>query len=68
MKRISDGGDGDRRWLVGRDRAGSWLAIEMDGRGGGMFATQEAALRFARVETAFRPEGVIVSEAPIRFR
>ena len=64
-------GDGDdviaRRYLVGQDRAGRWLAMEVQGRGGGMFASREAAMRFAGAETAWRPGAVSEPSRPIAF-
>ena len=57
----------DRTYRVGRDRAGRWLAMETSGRGGGMFTSQEAAMRFAQAETARRPGAVMVSGEPIGF-
>ena len=57
-----------RRWYkVGQDRAGRWLAMELEGRGGGMFASREAAMRFASSETAWRPGAVSETERPIAF-
>ena len=59
---------GARSYRVGQDRAGRWLAVELMGRGGGMFVTREAAMRFARIETSYRPGAVIVASEPVWFR
>ncbi len=54
-------------YRVGQDCAGRWLAMESSGRGGGMFATRQAALQFARRETSHRPGAVTVSSDMIGF-
>ena len=58
---------GGPNYHVGQDGAGRWLAMESSGRGGGMFATREAALRFARRETSHRPGAVTVSSSMLGF-
>ena len=67
MMQDSDGAAARRMYKVGRDRAGRWLAMEVEGRGGGMFASREAALRFAGSETEWRPGAVREAESPIAF-
>ena len=54
-------------YRVGQDRAGRWLAMEVSGRGGGMFASREAAMRFALAETADRPGSVTLATEPLGF-
>jgi hypothetical protein len=49
------------RFLVGRDAEGRWLALEAEGRGGGIFRSREAAWRYARGETGGRPGAVTLS-------
>ncbi|WP_342360148.1 hypothetical protein [Terrarubrum flagellatum] len=50
-------------YIVGQDRDGRWLAMERNGRAGGLFVTREAALQFAESETGHRPDSVrVVSE------
>lgn len=56
-----------RSYKVGQDSAGRWLAMEIEGRGGGMFASREAALRFAGAETGWRPGAVREPERPVAF-
>ena len=59
--------DDARTYLVGQDRAGRWLAMEAQGRGGGMFPTREAAMRFAGSETAWRDGAVSEPGRPMAF-
>ncbi len=54
-------------YLVGQDRAGRWLAMEAKGRGGGMFSSREAAMRFAGIETAWRDGAVSEPGRPMAF-
>lgn len=56
------------RFLVGHDEAGRWLALEDHGLAGGIFASKEAALRYASVETHRRPGGVRLARRAISFR
>lgn len=56
------------RFLVGRDEAGRWLALEDHGLAGGIFATKEAALHYASAETGRRPGGVRLARCAIAFR
>ena len=52
-------------FIVGQDGDGHWLAVETHGRGGGLFATRDAALRYARDETGRRPGAVALALAAI---
>ena len=52
-------------YLVGQDRAGRWMAMEAQGRAGGLFASRDAALCYAQSETGYRPGAVSVSVEPI---
>ena len=52
-------------FLVGRDGVGHWLAVETHGLGCGFFTTQDAAMRYARSETAHRPGAVVLSPSPL---
>lgn len=40
--------------IVGRDNENHWVVVEAHGLCGGVFATEEAALRFAREESGGR--------------
>ncbi len=51
----------EHAFVVGQDREGHWLAVETHGLGGGIFTTQEAALRYARAETERRPGAVALA-------
>ena len=52
-------------FVVGRDGEGHWLAVETHGLGGGFFTTQDAAIHYARSETARRPGAIVLSPDPI---
>ena len=53
-------------FLVGQDRDGHWLAVETHGLGGGIFASRDKALRYARDESHRQPGAVRFADAPIR--
>ena len=53
-------------YLIGQDVEGHWLAVETHGRGGGIFADQGAALRYAVAETGHRPRAVRVTAQRLR--
>src|SRR5580700_2454641 len=53
-------------FLVGRDWRGRWAVSAASGQAGGIFVSRDAALRYARLETARRPGAVRQSSAPIR--
>ena len=55
-------------YLVGLDPEGHWIAVETHGLGGGIFRSQEAALDFARFETARRPGAVHPVDGTIQLR
>ena len=52
-------------YIVGPDRDGRWVAVEIHGLGGGLFRTKEAAEDYAAFETSHRPGAVRRSEASI---
>lgn len=54
-------------FLVGQDHSGHWLALETHGLAGGIFASRDAAIRFALVETDRRPDAVHVTAEPLEF-
>jgi hypothetical protein len=54
-------------FLVGRDRAGYWLAVERHGLGGGIFTSRKAALAYARAECCGAPGSVQVVRRPLEF-
>jgi hypothetical protein len=52
-------------FLVGKDRRGRWAVAEGRGEAGGIFASREAALRYARLESGRRPGAVRQTSSPI---
>lgn len=59
---------GHLSYVVGRDEDGRWLAVEEHGLGGGLFATCEAAVRYASFESGRPREAVPISAEPVRLR
>lgn len=55
----------NRHFSVGRDREGHWLALESTGRSGGIFASRQAAVHYATMETERRPGAVRVLDQPL---
>ena len=45
--------------IVGRDDENHWVVVEAHGRCGGIFATEAAAVRYAREESRGRPGAVL---------
>lgn len=54
------------RFLVGRDSFGRWVALERQGRGGGLFRTLDDALHYAKAECGGRTSAVRVVRRPLR--
>ena len=54
-----------RHFQVGRDREGFWIAVETRGRGGGYFASLDAALHYARLTAGREPGGVTLATRPL---
>lgn len=46
-------------FLIGRDSKGNWIAQERAGACGGLFASREAALKFAKFESGDRAHVVV---------
>jgi hypothetical protein len=55
-------------YLIGQDSEGHWVALETHGRGGGLFASREAAARYAAFETDRRPNAVRIVTEPVELR
>lgn len=55
-------------FVVGQDKAGRWLALEIHGRAGGIFASRDAALHYALMETGHRPEAVRLATDPVELQ
>jgi hypothetical protein len=47
-------------FMLGQDLCGNWVVQEQKGARGGLFADREAALRFIRAETGYRPQAVVM--------
>ncbi|SFQ31015.1 hypothetical protein SAMN05216330_1254 [Bradyrhizobium sp. Ghvi] len=45
--------------LVGRNRAGCWVALEERGCFGGLFVNRDQAIKYALVENGGHPESII---------
>ena len=56
------------RFVVGQNPQGPWIAVEIHGRGGGLFRDRQAAFHYAESETGRRLGGVIVSGERIELR
>lgn len=55
-------------YVVGRDDEGRWLAVEAHGLGGGIFATQDAAVRYASFEAGCPRSAVALASEPMVLR
>jgi hypothetical protein len=53
------------RVLIGRDQRGHWVAMDMDRKCGGLFATREAALFFALAENGNREDAIQMVSEPL---
>lgn len=56
------------RFVVGRDRDGRWVAVEVHGRAGGLFRSREAAIGYVEGETGRRPDAMQMSEGRVELR
>ncbi len=52
-------------FVVGRDRFGRWIVTEMQGPYGGIFASRDAAIRFAKFALGGRPGTLSIGKAPL---
>jgi hypothetical protein len=55
-------------FVVGQDHSGLWVVTETHGLYGGIFCSKDAALRFAKFETAERAGDCAVTAEPLEFR
>jgi hypothetical protein len=55
-------------FLVGQDHSGLWVVTETHGLYGGIFCSRDAALKFAKFETADRAGDCAVTAEPLEFR
>lgn len=56
------------RFIIGQDRQGHGVAIEVHGLGGGLFRTRHDALHYATDLTDRRPDAVVISTERVEFR
>lgn len=56
------------RYLVGRDRAGFWIATDMEGSNGCLFKDKAAALHYAGLQTGLLPGAVRLIDEPLELR
>lgn len=47
-------------FMIGQDGRGNWVVQDLKGRGGGLFVSREAALRYVRSENGNRPQAVVI--------
>ena len=52
-------------FAVGRDGFGQWIVTEVLALFGGIFASRDAAARFAKSERGGRPGGLSIRKAPL---
>jgi hypothetical protein len=52
-------------FVLGRDRGGHWIVQESHGLCGGLFASKDAAVAYAKFESADRPSVIRLSTEPI---
>ena len=56
------------RFIVGRDPHGFWVAVAVDGLGGGLFRTCHDAIHYATDVTNHRPDAVVVTTGQVELR
>jgi hypothetical protein len=47
-------------FMLGQDLHGNWVVQEQKGTRGGLFVDREAALRFIRAETGYKPQAIVM--------
>ena len=52
-------------FVLGRDHVGCWIVQETHGLCGGLFASRDAAISYAKFESADRPSVIRLSPDPI---
>ncbi|HEY1941174.1 MAG TPA: hypothetical protein VGH40_03540 [Roseiarcus sp.] len=52
-------------FVVGRDQSGHWIVQETHGLCGGLFSTENAAIRYAKFESADRKSVIRITDDPI---
>ena len=51
--------------LIGKNSRGQWVARERDGLYGGLFVSQQAAVRYALFENHQHPESIVSIATPL---
>jgi len=52
-------------FMIGRDHRGNWVVQDQKGTRGGLFVDRDAAMRFVRFESGYRPQAFIMVSEPI---
>ncbi|WP_158814182.1 hypothetical protein [Methylocapsa sp. S129] len=55
-------------FVLGRDRGGHWIVQETHGLCGGMFASKDAAIGYARFEGADRESIISIAAGPVELK
>jgi hypothetical protein len=55
-------------FVLGRDSGGHWIVLEMRGLYGGIFTTKDAAVRYAKFESADRGGILLITPEPIELK
>jgi hypothetical protein len=53
------------QFVIGQDEIGRWVAVESQGRAGGIFVNRQAALNYAAFEAGQRSDAVRCSTEPL---
>jgi hypothetical protein len=53
------------QFVVGKDETGHWVAVESNGRRGGIFVNRQAALSYAAFEAGRRSDAARCSTEPL---
>jgi hypothetical protein len=53
------------RFVIGQDEEGHWVALDSEGRAGGLFASRDATLKYVAQETGGRRPVAIYAAKPL---
>jgi hypothetical protein len=53
------------RFVIGQDKEGHWVALDSEGREGGLFASRDAALKYVAQETGGRRPVAVDAAKPL---
>lgn len=62
-----DASDDHMRFLIGQDHSGNWVVTETHGLCGGLFCSKDAAVRFAKFESADRLGSLAITSDCLEF-